>query len=214
MPVMGARTHAVWLGSMVFDGARAFEGVTPDLDLHCARVNARPAVFAQASWSRPTTGSGSPREGVKRFDSDAELYIRPMYWAESGFARRRAPRSEVDPLVPVHLRSADAEAARRARSRCRRTAGRPRNARRRRQGRLPLSEQRPCGDRGPEPRFRQLPAARLLGNVAELGTANVFMAKDGVVFTPAPNGTFLNGITRQRVIKLLRDDGARWSRRL
>ena len=25
--------------------------------------------------------------------------------------------------------------------------------------------------------------------------------------TPAPNGTFLNGITRQRVIKLLRDDG-------
>ena len=38
-PIMGARTHAAWLGSMVFDGARAFEGVTPDLDLHCARVN-------------------------------------------------------------------------------------------------------------------------------------------------------------------------------
>ena len=36
----GARTHAIWLGSSVFDGARAFEGVAPDLDLHCARVNA------------------------------------------------------------------------------------------------------------------------------------------------------------------------------
>ncbi len=47
----------------------------------------------------------------------------------------------------------------------------------------------------------------MLGNVAELGTANVFMAKDGVVFTPAANGTFLNGITRQRVIALLRADG-------
>ena len=46
-----------------------------------------------------------------------------------------------------------------------------------------------------------------LGNVAETGTSNVFMAKDGVVYTPAPNGTFLNGITRQRVIQLLRDDG-------
>ncbi len=34
------------------------------------------------------------------------------------------------------------------------------------------------------------------------------MAKDGVVHTPATNGTFLNGITRQRVIQLLRDDGA------
>jgi branched-chain amino acid aminotransferase len=28
-----------------------------------------------------------------------------------------------------------------------------------------------------------------------------------VVYTPAPNGTFLNGITRQRVIGLLRGDG-------
>jgi branched-chain amino acid aminotransferase len=48
----------------------------------------------------------------------------------------------------------------------------------------------------------------MLGNVAELGTANIFMAKDGVVFTPAANGTFLSGITRARVIALLRDAGA------
>ena len=47
----------------------------------------------------------------------------------------------------------------------------------------------------------------MLGNVAELGTANVFLVKDGVVYTPAPNGTFLNGITRQRVIKLLSEAG-------
>src|SRR5665647_3838207 len=48
----------------------------------------------------------------------------------------------------------------------------------------------------------------MLGNVTEFGNSNVFMAKDGVVYTPAPNGTFLNGITRQRVIDLLRGDGA------
>jgi branched-chain amino acid aminotransferase len=47
----------------------------------------------------------------------------------------------------------------------------------------------------------------MLGNVAEFGNSNVFMARDGVVYTPAPNGTFLNGITRQRVIELLRGDG-------
>ena len=47
----------------------------------------------------------------------------------------------------------------------------------------------------------------MLGNVAELGTANIFMAKDGVVFTPAANGTFLAGITRARVIGLLREAG-------
>ena len=48
----------------------------------------------------------------------------------------------------------------------------------------------------------------MLGNIAELATANVFMAKDGVVFTPASNGTFLAGITRARVIALLRAAGA------
>jgi branched-chain amino acid aminotransferase len=33
------------------------------------------------------------------------------------------------------------------------------------------------------------------------------MANDGVVLTPIPNGTFLSGITRQRVIGLLRGAG-------
>ena len=47
----------------------------------------------------------------------------------------------------------------------------------------------------------------MLGNVAETALSNVFMVKDGEVWTPVPNGTFLNGITRQRVIGLLRDDG-------
>jgi len=43
--------------------------------------------------------------------------------------------------------------------------------------------------------------------VAELATANLFLAKDGVAITPLPNGTFLAGITRSRVIQLLRDAG-------
>ena len=35
----------------------------------------------------------------------------------------------------------------------------------------------------------------------------MMIVKNGVVHTPMPNGTFLNGITRQRVIGLLEDDG-------
>ena len=45
------------------------------------------------------------------------------------------------------------------------------------------------------------------GKVAEFANANVWIAKDGVARTPVPNGTFLNGLTRQRVMQLLRDDG-------
>ena len=49
--------------------------------------------------------------------------------------------------------------------------------------------------------------ADAMGNVAETATANVFMVKDGVVFTPIANGTFLAGITRARHISNFRADG-------
>ena len=100
VPIMGARTHAAWLGSSVFDGARAFEGVTPDLDLHCARVNQsaralrlKPVVRGRARWVGLIGGG---KETVP--ERDAALYIRPMYWAEHGGAlsgRRpiRTPRA-------------------------------------------------------------------------------------------------------------------------
>ena len=47
----------------------------------------------------------------------------------------------------------------------------------------------------------------LMGNVAEFATANLFFVKDGIVHTPAANGCFLAGITRERVIELLRKAG-------
>ena len=37
-PLIGPRSHVSWLGSSVFDGARVFEGVAPDLDRHCERI--------------------------------------------------------------------------------------------------------------------------------------------------------------------------------
>jgi branched-chain amino acid aminotransferase len=47
----------------------------------------------------------------------------------------------------------------------------------------------------------------MLGNVAETGSSNIFMVKDGEVLTPAANGTFLSGITRARTIALLAANG-------
>tara|TARA_Y100001934_G_C11726941_1_gene483924 strand:- start:43 stop:534 length:492 start_codon:yes stop_codon:yes gene_type:complete len=48
-----------------------------------------------------------------------------------------------------------------------------------------------------------------LGHVAELASANIMYAKDGEVHTPAPNGTFLAGITRARVLKLFAGAGVK-----
>ena len=52
-PIIGARAHAIWLGSSVFDGARYFDGVAPDLDLHCRRLNRS----AEALLLKPTVGA-------------------------------------------------------------------------------------------------------------------------------------------------------------
>jgi branched-chain amino acid aminotransferase len=43
--------------------------------------------------------------------------------------------------------------------------------------------------------------------VAEFATANIWIVRDGVAITPVPNGSFLNGITRQRLLGLMRDEG-------
>jgi len=207
VPIMGPRTHAAWLGSMVFDGARAFEGVTPDLDLHCARVNKSAAVFALNPLVSTDTWIGLANEGIKRFDRNAELYVRPMYWAETGppGGIRHDPASTRWCLciyeAPMPKPSGSAITLswfRRPTAQCAPVDAKagclyPNNMR-------AIIEAQARG-------FDNCLMCDMLGNVAELGTANVFLAKDGIVYTPAANGTFLNGITRQRILGLLRGAG-------
>lgn len=208
IPILGPRAHAFWLASMVFDGARAFEGVIPDLELHCARVNQS----AKALWLKPTMAAGAiadlAREGVARFAPNAELYIRPMYWAEESGATAVPPNPDSTrfclciyeaPMPKPVGSSITLSPFRRPTQECMPVDAKasclyPNN------GRAVLEAQQ----RG----FNNCLLADMLGNIAELATANIFMVKDGTVLTPVPNGTFLNGITRQRVIKLLRDSGA------
>jgi branched-chain amino acid aminotransferase len=207
VPIMGVRTHAAWLCSIVFDGARAFEGVTPDLDLHCARVNAS----AKTLFLDPTVSTedwlGLVADGMKRFAKDTALYIRPMYWAEEDGALLVAPKPDSTrwclSLYEAPMRTPEGFSITLSRFRRPTLETMPLDAK---AGCLYPNNARALLDaqaRG----FGNCIVCDMLGNVAELATANVFMGRDGVVFTPLPNGTFLNGVTRQRVIKLLRQDG-------
>ncbi len=108
-PIMGPRTHAAWLGSSVFDGARAFEGVAPDLDLHFARVNQSAAKMYLKPSVSTETWLALARDGLRLFDKQSELYIRPMYWAEKNGWLAVAPDPEFDALVSDALRSANAK---------------------------------------------------------------------------------------------------------
>ncbi len=207
VPIMGPRTHAAWLCSLVFDGARAFEGVTPDLELHCARVNDSAVKLFLKPVVSPETWVKLAHEGISRFDKDAALYIRPMYWAE-----------KEGPWVQAH----DPESTRWCLSIYEAPMRQPKGFsitlspyRRPTHDTMPVDAKAGClypnnarslfeaHARG----FDNAIVCDMLGNVAELATSNIFMAKDGVVFTPVANGTFLAGITRQRVIGLLRESG-------
>lgn len=206
-PILGPRSHGFWLGSVVFDGARAFEGVTPDLDRHCARVNRSAQAMGLLPRHTPEAIVDLVKDGLTRFDKDAALYIRPMYWPEQGGQTSVPPLPESTrfclciyetPMPPPtgfsitlsrHVRPTRMMAPVDAKAGCLY----PNSAR-------ALNEARARG-------FDNAVVCDALGNVAELATANVFMAKDGEVHTPAPNGSFLNGVTRQRVIGLLRKAG-------
>ena len=205
VPLMTSATNAAWLANSVFDGARAFEGVAPDLDLHCQRS----IRSAQGLLMNPPVSAERvlelAREGIAKFPADAALYIRPMFWAESGLVAVD-PDSTQFALVITKMPLPDPS---RGFSLC-------------------LSPYRRCS---PEQAPTYAKAACLypmaglaiadakrrgfdnavmcdpIGNVAELTAQNLMIVKDGAVHTPVPNGTFLNGITRQRVIGLLEAHG-------
>ena len=206
--VMRAADHGAWLGSSVFDGARYAQGVTPDLDAHCARINRS----AEAMMLRPTVTTEDMvaivEEGLKTYAPGSAVYIRPMYWGIHGDVTAIVPQPdetgfalclEEIPMAP------DSATATLGRTRFRRPVMEssvvnakagclyPNNARM-------LAEVRGRG-------FANALVTDVMGNVAETATANIFMVRDGVVQPPIPNGTFLSGITRARHMANLRADG-------
>ncbi|VVT09696.1 Branched-chain-amino-acid aminotransferase [Roseovarius sp. EC-HK134] len=206
--VIRAADHGAWLGTTVFDGARYVDGIAPDLDRHCARVNAS----ARALMITPTVEAADMVErvweGLRTYPKEAAVYIRPMYWALEGGDLGIVPKEgatgfaislEEIPMPPQGFsttlgrtrfrRPVLEDAVVNAKAGCLY----PNNARM-------LKEARGRG-------FGNALVADALGNVAETATANVFAVKDGAVFTPIPNGTFLAGITRARHIENMRREG-------
>ncbi|HJS31576.1 MAG TPA: branched-chain amino acid aminotransferase [Alphaproteobacteria bacterium] len=206
VPLLTADDHATWLSSMVFDGARSFQRQAPDLDLHCARAARSATIMGLAPTVQVDTMLRLCWEGIERFPPAAELYVRPMFFARGGFLVPD-PATTAFALTLWELPMPGAKGFSACITRFRRPS--PETA--------PTDAKASClypnvsrmfGEakaRG----FDSAVALDLNGNVAEFASSNLFMAKNGVVATPVLNGTFLAGVTRHRVIQLLRDDGKR-----
>ncbi|PJK31011.1 branched-chain amino acid aminotransferase [Minwuia thermotolerans] len=200
----GPMDHAFWMSSMVFDGARAFHGLAPDLRPHCERLirSARSMLLA------PPIGldevDGLCREAIRKLPKDGEYYVRPMFFAREGFVSPIPESTEFALAVyESPLPGGDGFAA------ClssRRRPARDMAPTDAKAGCLYPNSQRAlkeAADRGFDNAVIRDPS----GNIAELATANLWIVRDGVAMTPVWNGTFLNGITRQRIIRLLGEAG-------
>lgn len=206
-PIYGAMDHSLWLGSSVFDGARSIAGKTPDLHLHLQRViNSAKSLGLVCPFSVEQMAALC-REGIAQFPPDAELYIRPLVFGTDGL------------LIPVPEKSGfaltlfDAALPGMAGfSACQSALLRPGPCF------APTDAKASClyahstrvlreaRDRG----FDNAVMCDIDGHVSEFATANIFfVSEQGEVVTPVPNGTFLSGITRARVIALLAADGTR-----
>ena len=205
---MSAADHGSWLGSTVFDGARYVNGVTPDLMAHCERVNHSAISMGLTPLFTKNEIYDLVIEGLTNYTKNTAVYIRPMYWGIGNGYSSIVPDSENIGFcicleeIPMASKADTTTLTTTSFHRpilsdnlCNAKAGclYPNNARM-------LFEANKKG-------FKNALVADAMGNVAETATANVFLAKDGEIFTPIANGTFLAGITRARHIKNLTEDG-------
>jgi branched-chain amino acid aminotransferase len=210
-PLVGAMDHSVWLGSTIFDGARAIRGHLPDLRLHLQRAVESSARLGLRCPYTVDAMERLVRDGVARFSADAELYIRILVFGTdgllipvaeksgfaltlfdaalpplTGFSACLSPYRRPDPSMAPTDSKASALYANTTRA---------------------LREAQSRG-------FDNAVVRDSQGNVAEFSTANLFLVTPkGDLVTPVGNGSFLCGITRARVIALLGEAGIKVGQR-
>lgn len=208
-PLLGPMSHAWWMASSVFDGARSFPAkdgarLAPDLDRHCARLIESAKSFHMKPPMTADEMVALAWDGIEKFPEDAELYIRPMMYFEDGFVAPdvessrfilsvfEAPMPEwhgITAMISSYRRPTPESAPTHAKASCL----------------YPNVSRAMMEARGKG--YGTALVLDALGNVAEFATNNLFLVKDGKVRTPVPNGAFLSGLTRRRVMELLAEDG-------
>jgi branched-chain amino acid aminotransferase len=202
--VVGPGDLGFWSAVNVFDGARSIRGCAPDLMAHCRRLLRSAASVGLAYEGTAEDVHALCLEAIRALPADIDLYIRPMIFGVGGTLLPEEGTTEFT-LAVFEMPLAAADAGRATVSPYRRPAPdqAPTDAK---AGCLYPNSQRArreAWQRG----FHHAVVLDPEGNVAEFSHANLVIGKDGVAITPKPNGTFLNGITRNRTFDLLRAEG-------
>ena len=203
-PIMSAMSQSYMHGSTIFDGARAYNNLVPDLHLHCERLFHSAKVMGLEVPIKIEELIELCKQGIAKFEAGSELYIRPSVFCDSGFL---IPVKNSSNLVITIFKApmpskggftAMLSNFRRPHPKMAPTLAKASSLYANTS--LALCEASKNG-------YDNVVMRDGNENVVEFGSANLFLVKNERVFTPEWNMTFLNGITKKRTIKLLNQEG-------
>ena len=201
-------SHALHYGSSVFEGERAYDGVIFESQKHSERLAASASALG-FSLPVPVEQLCAIKDEAIAKNGLTDAYVRPVAWRGSEMMGVSAQNNTIHLAVAVWEWGAYYGDARTKGARLDMA-----------QWRRPAPETIPCKAKAAglymictlskhEAEAKGFSDALMLdyrGYVAEATGANVFFVKDGAVHTPTPD-CFLDGITRQTVIRLLNEEG-------
>ena len=204
-------THALHYGSAVFEGERAYGGKIFESRKHSERL-----IRSAEYLDMPLPYSVEEIEGAKKaiLDSnkDKDLYFRVLAWRGSGMdmgvasARNKVHMSVSAWEWGAYYGDAKMQGAKLDISKWKRPSPETIPSFAKASGLYMI-----CTVSKHEAEAKGCSDALMLdyrGYVAEATGANVFFVKDGIVHTPTPD-CFLNGITRQTVMSMLKEKGVK-----
>lgn len=200
-------THGLHYGSCVFEGERAYNGKVFESRRHSERLMRSAEILGMTPRFSVDEIEDAKKEAMSR-NGFEDCYVRPLMWRGSELMGVSAQQTTIRAAIAVWLWGnyfADKMSGiRMSNAKWRRPDPLTAPCEAKAAGLYMIctmskhaAEAEGCSD------------AMMLdyrGHVAEATGANIFFVQDGAIHTPTPD-CFLNGITRQTVMKIARDKG-------
>ncbi len=202
-------THALHYGSSVFEGERAYNGKIFESKKHSERL-IESADYLDMPIPYSVDEIEDAKQAILENSKEKDLYFRVIAWRGSGLdmgvasARNKVHMSVAAWEWGAYYGDAKMQGAKLDISKWKRPSPETIPSFAKASGLYMI-----CTVSKHEAEAKGCSDALMLdyrGYVAEATGANVFFVKDGEVHTPKPD-CFLNGITRQTVMRMLRDKG-------
>lgn len=198
-------THGLHYGSCVFEGERAYNGKIFESALHTKRLMKSAEILGMEPRFSVDDIEAAKKEAMEK-NGFENCYVRPLMWRGSEMMGVSAQQNTIRAAVAVwhwgNYFADKMQGIRMTHAKWRRPDPKTAPCEAKAAGLYMI-----CTDSKHIAEANGYADALMLdwrGHVAEATGANIFFVKDGVIHTPIPD-CFLNGITRQTIVKMARD---------